>query len=97
MTLFTLSTSLSLSNRAVISASTCTFFDGLPPIATAPVIFFNELREVSTPPAEFVRLCTRLLREVLLTCGGVWGFEFEDAFSGLILGSYLFEGEHKAG
>ena len=89
--LLTLSTSLSLSNLAVNSAST--FFDGLPP--TAPVIFLNELRELSLPPAEFVLLCTRLLREVLLTCGGVWGFE--DVFSSLILGSGLLEGEHKAG
>lgn len=78
--------SLSLSNLAFNSAST--FFDGLPP--TAPVIFFNELelREASSPPAECVLLCIpRLLREFLLTCGGVLGFE--SPFSDLILGSYL--------
>ena len=86
LTLLTLSTSLSLSNLAVNSAST--FFDGLPP--TAPVIFFKELWEASSPPAECVLLCTpRLLREFLLTCGGV--LEFEDAFSVLILGSYLLD------
>ena len=84
LTLLTLSMSLSLSNLAFNSAST--FFDGLPP--TAPVIFFNELREASPPPAECVLLCTpRLLCEFLLTCGGVLGFE--NPFSDLILASYL--------
>ena len=91
LTLLTLSTSLNFSNFVVNSASI--FFDGFPP--TAPVIFFNELPWISLlPPAEFVLLCTRLLREFLSTCGGV--MELEDAFS-CISGSRLLVGVHEAG